>query len=318
MAVGRRSATSPVPSRPGHVGTGRDGAAYRGRFAPSPTGPMHAGSLVAALGSFLAARSVGGEWFVRIEDVDRPRTVPGASDAILRSLEAHGLAWDGEVVFQSRREEAYREAFDRLRDVGLVYPCACTRREVRENGRWGRHGPIYDGRCRHGMPPGRSRHAWRLRVGRARIGFHDGRRGEYVQDLGREIGDFVVLRSDGLFAYQLAVVVDDAWQGITEVVRGEDLLDNTPRQLFLQARLGLPRPDYLHLPLVRDERGEKLSKQNHARPLDDDRAADNLVRAMAHLGLSPPPEAVGAGVEALLDWAVGRWPPEWPASGVRA
>ena len=278
----------------------------RGRFAPSPTGPLHRGSLVAAVGSFLVARAAGGEWLLRIEDVDRPRTVAGAEEAILRSLEVHGLYWDGAVVRQSERTEAYEAALETLRLRGHVYPCSCTRRELREASAPGPgHSPVYPGICRQGPRRRRPVHAWRVRVGPGVIAFRDGRCGEVVQDLEREVGDFIVRRADGWFAYQLAVVVDDAWQGITQVVRGEDLLDNTPRQIHLQSLLDLPRPDYRHLPVVRNHRGEKLSKQTRAPALDDGRPRANLREALRFLGLAPP-EGLG-GVDEILAWAIAAW-----------
>lgn len=279
-------------------------AEYRGRFAPSPTGPLHAGSLVAAVGSYISARAAQGRWFVRIEDVDSPRTAVGATEAILASLEAHGLFWDDAVVFQHDRIPAYVEALARLRQEGLVYPCSCSRRELRE---MSPVSGVYPGYCRVRPRRQRARYAWRLKARPGRIGFHDQRLGPYAQELESEVGDFVVKRADGLFAYQLAVVVDDAWQGITEVVRGEDLLDNTPRQIYLQELLGLPRPRYRHLPLVTDAMGRKLSKQTHAPALDDDRAAENIVAALDRLGLMPPAALRAASVTELLDWAVQQW-----------
>ncbi len=283
-----------------------DGRPCRGRFAPTPSGPLHRGSLVAALGSHLAARAAGGRWFVRIEDVDRPRTVPGAADAILRSLEAHGLYWDGPVVRQSERTAAYEAALEALRYRGHVYPCSCTRRELRGITGAAGSGAVYPGYCRHGPRHHRAVHAWRIRVGTGVITFRDRRCGEVAQDLEREVGDFIVRRADGWFAYQLAVVVDDAWQGITEVVRGEDLLDNTPRQIHLQSLLGLSRPAYLHLPIVTDRRGVKLSKQTRAPALDDERAPANLREALAFLGLEPPREIGEVGE--ILAWAIAAWP----------
>lgn len=244
---------------------------YRGRFAPSPTGPLHAGSLVAALASWLDARAHDGEWLVRIDDLDAPRTVPGADQAIVAALKAYGLAWDGALVYQSERQAAYRAAFERLRAAGLVYPCSCTRKEivdsitsVREPGREA----VYPGTCRNGVRSGRAPRAWRVRVDAARIVFTDRARGVKEDDLARTTGDFVLLRADGQWAYQLAVVVDDADAGVTHVVRGADLLDSTPRQLYLADRLGLARPQYLHVPVVANQAGEKLSKQSGAVALD--------------------------------------------------
>ncbi len=274
---------------------------YRGRFAPSPTGPLHFGSLAAAVCSWLDARAHGGEWLVRIEDVDEPRCRPHWGDEILRTLERLGLQWDGPVVWQSRRVQAYREALERLKGAGLAYPCACTRREAA-----GR----YSGRCRNGLPEGASARAWRFRVPAGRVGFSDRWQGWCEQDVEAEAGDFILLRADGCFAYQLAVVVDDAWQGITHIVRGADLLDSTPRQILLQRALGLPQPLYLHHPVAVDGDGRKLSKQNRAPALDPSWDGANLRAALAFLGL-PPPEELDRNE--LLPWAAGRWKQRWVA-----
>lgn len=280
---------------------------YVGRFAPSPTGPLHAGSLVAAIGSYLAARVVNGRWLLRMEDIDPPREMPGAADRILRSLDAHGLHWDGPVLFQRDRLEAYQAALDDLIARDLVYPCSCSRSEVVATAAGGAFGLIYPGRCRKGPLRPEGRYAWRVRTDSDLIAFEDRRVGWYGQRLETEVGDFVVRRADGLFAYQLAVVSDDAWQGVTEVVRGEDLLDNTPRQILLQRLLGFPTPTYLHLPLVRDADGQKLSKQTFAEALDDARAENNLFAALQVLGLLPPEDLRGARVSELLAWAVAHW-----------
>lgn len=249
---------------------------YRGRFAPSPTGPLHLGSLQAALGSWLLARRAGGEWRVRIEDIDPPRTVAGAAEAQLRSLHAFGLHPDGAVVRQSQRHALYRQALDSLLQRGLAFTCGCSRTQLAATG--GIHH-----RCL--QPPPRARQAVRLRVAPgSRIGFVDGLLGPIEQDVHAEVGDFVLRRSDGHWAYQLAVVVDDAEQGITDVVRGADLLDSTPRQLLLHAALGLAPPRYQHLPLVLDAAGRKLSKSQAALPLDDADPGPALRRAWAGLG----------------------------------
>ncbi len=277
---------------------------YRGRFAPSPTGPLHFGSLVAAVGSFLDARAAGGEWRVRIEDLDPPREVPGAADAILRSLEALGLHWDGEVLYQSRRAEYYAAALERLARDGLVYPCACTRREVREQGV---DGVVYPGTCRNGLPPGRTARTLRVRVDGARIAFADRLLGAFEQDLPREVGDFVLRRADGLAAYQLAVVVDDAAQGINQVVRGSDLLDSTARQIHLQRLLGLPAPAYLHLPVAAHADGSKLSKQTFAPAIDTREGAALARRVLAFLGQPLPDEALD--LDELWCWSAARWDP---------
>jgi glutamyl-Q tRNA(Asp) synthetase len=243
---------------------------YRGRFAPSPTGPLHFGSLVAALASACDARHAGGQWLLRIEDVDLPRNRPGADDAILRSLERYGFAWDGPVLRQSARNDAYRDALAILQRNGDVYRCACTRREL-ESAALGPGGErVYPGTCREGIPAalaGRAQRAQRLALAhdpRAQIEFRDRLQGVQRQDLVAEVGDFVLQRADGLFAYQLAVVVDDDAQEITHVVRGADLLASTARQIYLQQRLGVPTPSYLHVPVAINARGEKLSKQTLA------------------------------------------------------
>lgn len=245
--------------------------AYIGRFAPSPTGPLHFGSLVAALASYLDARChEGGRWLVRIEDVDEPRTVPGAADSILRCLEAYGMEWDGPVVYQSRRKDLYRAALAAL--GSHAFPCGCSRVPG-----------IYPGTCRNGLPPGKAARAWRLRVDDAVISFVDRVRGPQTDVLAETTGDFVLLRADGYFAYQLAVVVDDADQGVTDVVRGEDLLDSTGRQILLQRLLGYPTPRYAHIPVVRDASGEKLSKQTLAPPVDERGDEATLREALAFL-----------------------------------
>jgi len=281
---------------------------YRGRFAPSPTGPLHFGSLVAAVGSWAEARASAGEWLVRMEDLDPPREVPGAAAAILGTLESLGLEWDGPVVYQSTRADAYRAALDGLRRKGVLFPCACTRKEIADSAIAALDGSlVYPGTCRRGLPPGRPARATRVRVEVDLVDFDDGLQGRVRQDLAREVGDFVLVRADGWFAYQLAVVVDDAAQGVTDVVRGADLLDSTPRQLFLQRLLGLPTPRYLHLPIAIDGRGEKLSKQTLAAPIDDARPATALAAALRFLGQSPPAGLERASGRTVLEWAAAHW-----------
>lgn len=279
---------------------------YVGRFAPSPTGPLHAGSLVAALGSYLDAKSQDGQWLLRMEDVDAPRCNPTHADTILAQLQAHGFEWDGAVLYQSARAGAYQQALDTLIAIGSAYACGCSRKEISDSAVQGLEGPVYPGTCRNGLR-GKSARAWRVRVQDARLCFEDRRLGQHCQNLQREIGDFVVLRADGYFAYQLAMVVDDAAQGVTDVVRGTDLLLSTPRQLHLQTLLGLPHPRYLHLPLVLNAAGQKLSKQTLAPALDVQQATRNLQSALAVLGLVLPDELIGAPVERLLNWAVEQW-----------
>ena len=324
---------------------------YRGRFAPSPSGPLHAGSLVAALASWLDARAHQGQWLVRMEDVDTPRTVPGAADTILRQLAACGLHSDEPVVVQSTRTEAYRQALARLVQQQLAYPCCCSRKAIalalqQQGVRRERHGEwVYPGTCRQGLPaavrakPGAL--AWRLRtdacmqnmaiapvnidssatelIAPSTLRWHDRRLGTQQQDVVTQVGDFVLQRADGCFTYQLAVVVDDAAQGITHVVRGEDLADNTARQIVLQHALGLPMPQYLHTPLVLGANGEKLSKQTGAQALDTSSpqaAWAELVRAAQVLGL-PAPDGCGNPTDPLAAW-VAHWQARWGQAGVRA
>jgi glutamyl-Q tRNA(Asp) synthetase len=281
----------------------------RGRFAPSPTGPLHAGSLVAALASWLDARAHQGRWLVRIEDVDVPRCVPGADATILAQLAACGLTPDEAPVWQSTRGALYQAALDRLVAQGHAYPCACSRKDIEQalaaqgRPRTRGHEAPYPGTCRHGLR-GRAPRAWRLRVPDGMVHWNDRRLGAQAQDVAAEVGDFVLRRADGLWAYQLAVVVDDAEQGITDVVRGEDLADNTPRQIVLQRALGLPTPTYLHTPLVLAPDGEKLSKQNGAQPLD---LRDPLAALNSAAGVLALPPHSGRVADALIAWT-RHWP----------
>jgi len=280
---------------------------YRGRFAPSPTGPLHFGSLIAALASYCDARAAGGEWLVRIEDVDEPRSRDEATASILATLENYGFQWDGEVVHQRARGALYQAALDRMIAEGQAYACGCTRREL-ESARlsaWGER--IYPGTCRNGPSPGREARAWRVRVTDEAIGFRDRLRGWQEQRLEEEVGDFIVRRGDGLFAYQLAVVVDDAVQGVTHVVRGADLLASTPRQIRLQRLLGLVTPSYLHHPVAVLASGEKLSKQTGAEALPAN-ALPALLRAWNFLG-QPEHPAMPASVTEFWHWALGHWTP---------
>jgi glutamyl-Q tRNA(Asp) synthetase len=280
---------------------------YIGRFAPSPTGPLHLGSLVAALASWLDARAAGGRWLVRMEDLDRPRCEPGAADTILRQLEAYGLHWDGSVMLQSRRDEAYAAALDQLKSTGHAYPCACTRSQLAAAPRNREGETIYPGTCRNGLPPGAVARARRVRVPDVSTRFHDRIHGDLQQNLAREVGDFIVRRADGLFAYQLAVVVVDAFQGVTHVVRGADLLWNTPRQIYLQTLLGLPTPAYAHIPLITNAAGQKLSKQTLAPALPQTGRGAVLAQALAVLGHTLPADLAGAAPAELLAWASAHW-----------
>ncbi len=289
---------------------------YVGRFAPSPTGPLHAGSLVAALASWLDARAHGGRWLVRIEDVDTPRCVPGAADTILAQLAACGLVPDEAPVRQSARSHLYQAALDALQGAGHAYPCACSRKAIESY--WAAQGlpvdrhaeAVYPGTCRDGLN-GKAARAWRLRCGTSAtplvIDWTDRRLGPQWQDVTHAVGDFVLRRADGLWAYQLAVVVDDAAQGVTHIVRGEDLADNSARQIHLQHWLGLPRPTYMHTPLVLAADGQKLSKQTGARPVPTDDALAALQAAALALGLA----VSGDRVSALLDRALPAWRQRW-------
>ncbi len=303
---------------------------YVGRFAPSPTGPLHAGSLVAALASWLDARAHGGQWLVRIEDVDTPRCVPGASQEILRQLAACGLLPDAPPVYQSQRSALYQRALEQLITQGAAYPCACSRKDIEtaihlRGGEKPRHSErVYPGTCRTGLQ-GKSGRAWRFLTSSKQdkdqltqlnekyeainnvanvVNWHDRRLGSLQQDVAQQVGDFVLQRADGLWAYQLAVVVDDAAQGITHIVRGEDLTDNTARQILLQRALGYSMPTYLHTPLVLASDGQKLSKQNAAQPLNTTNPVASLLDAATHLGLIVTNHTVGD----LLATSVAQWP----------
>ena len=289
---------------------------YHGRFAPSPTGPLHFGSLVAAVASWLDARAVGGRWSVRIEDVDAPRSVPGAADAILRALEACGLEWDGEVVRQGDRAALYARALGRLRERGLAYRCRCSRREIADSALRGIEGAVYPGTCRGLRIPAGESAAERFRVAPGVVAFDDRVQGRVAQDVAREVGDFIVRRRDGLYAYQLAVVVDDAEQGMTDVVRGADLLASTPRQVLLQRALDLATPRYLHFPVAVDAHGEKLSKRHASPPLDAAGAPAAIARALAFLG---QPAVPGGPAREMLARAAAGWDPgRIPAVATRA
>jgi len=283
---------------------------YHGRFAPSPTGPLHFGSLVAALGSFLDARARGGEWLVRMEDLDPPREVSGAADAILRTLDAFGLHWDPEVMYQSQRRDAYQQALEQLQQAQLIYPCGCSRREIHKNAARSGSNNVYPGTCRNGLPKGRKARSLRLRTPDLELGFADRLQGDIRERLSEKSGDFVIRRADGLFAYQLAVVVDDAEQGITDIVRGADLLDSTCRQIFLQQSLGYARTRYLHLPVALNENGEKLSKQTRAPAVTPRQAVSSLTAAMRFLGQRVPEGLEDTQLADFWDWALPNWESE--------
>lgn len=275
-----------------------------GRFAPSPTGPLHFGTLLAALGSYLLAKCSGGCWLLRIEDLDPPRVVPGAADTMLRLLEQLGFEWDGEIVYQSQRFERYRQVLEQLRQHGRVFDCSCSRREILASAPHpGEEGPVYPGTCRNGVRGSRAERAVRLQVPDENISYHDGVLGEQNQNLEKEVGDFVLHRVDGLFAYQLAVVVDDIDAGITQVVRGADLLSSTPRQIYLYRCLDVVPPNYFHLPLAFGDNDKKLSKRNGDIGLITPANGSNMVwRALEFLGQSPPEELFNSTPEELFSW----------------
>lgn len=311
-----------IAPTPDQAASGR----YIGRFAPSPTGPLHFGSLVAALASYLDAKHNNGLWLLRMEDLDTPRCSSTAADDIVRTLDIYGLHWDGSILYQSQRQAAYQEALEQLNSKGLVYPCTCSRKEIADSALRGIDGLVYPGHCRPAPQntralkpiivapePGKKAAAWRLNTQLASdILFEDALQGTVHQQLARQIGDFVLLRADGFFAYQLAVVVDDQAQGITHVVRGADLLESTPRQIFLQRQLGFLSPHYLHTPIACNSAGEKLSKQTLAPAIScQKKPGENfstlLVKALQFLGQETPPEADGVTPEYLLEWAAIHW-----------
>lgn len=275
--------------------------AYVGRFAPSPTGPLHMGSLICALASYLDAKAQQGQWLLRIEDLDPPREISGASESFLHDLKQHGLVWDGAVMWQSQRARHYQQALQQLQSKAKVYACDCSRRKLRE------HGAVYPGLCRErGLldTPGL---ALRIAVDQRTVAFNDRILGQQAQRLDLEVGDFVIRRRDRLFAYQLAVVVDDIAQGITHVLRGSDLLDSTGRQLYLQQLLGYPSPAYAHIPLLLNADGHKYSKQTLAAPIDGATACANLLAALRFLRQPLPPMALRKRVGSILDWAREYW-----------
>lgn len=279
---------------------------YRGRFAPSPTGPLHFGSLVSAVGSYCQARQQGGHWLVRMEDLDKGREQPGAADNILRTLEAFGLYWDESVVWQSQRLPLYEHAIEELRRMRTVYPCACSRSDIRQQTDRIKT-PVYPGTCREGLQSGQQARSVRIKTVPGLIGFIDALQGPQTQDIQNDVGDFVLQRADGFYAYQLAVVIDDAAQGISDVVRGADLLDNTPRQIFLQQLLGLHTPAYLHLPVATNSAGEKLSKQTFAKPVDVTSPVPELVKALRFLGQEIPSELPHESLSAVWQWTNEHW-----------
>ncbi|MGI9238789.1 MAG: tRNA glutamyl-Q(34) synthetase GluQRS [Woeseiaceae bacterium] len=279
-------------------------ARYVGRFAPSPTGPLHFGSLVAATASYLQARSMNGRWLLRVEDIDPPREQAGATDAIVRTLEGYGFEWHGNVIFQSQSEAAHKEALRSLLDRGLAYPCGCSRRNL-EGAPRGPLGTIYPGTCRDGCDAPET--SVRLRTEDAPISFIDGLQGLQTQNLERESGDFVIRRRDGLIAYHLAVVVNDALEGVTEIVRGVDLMDSTPRQIWVQQMLGLATPNYLHIPVITHPNGDKLSKLTGAVALSNEQAQGALFAALVALQQDPPEALRNGSLADLWQWGTEQW-----------
>jgi len=285
----------------------RESAAYVGRFAPSPTGPLHFGSLVAAVASYLQAKARAGQWLLRIEDIDPPREQSGATEAIQSALERYGFEWHGDIIYQSRSHETHEAALQSLLDRSLAYPCGCSRRDLADAPR-GPLGTIYPGTCRDGCDAAET--AIRLRTSDTPISFLDGLQGLQSQNLERESGDFVVRRRDGLIAYHLAVVVDDAVEGITEVVRGIDLMDSTPRQIWLQQLLGYRIPDYIHIPVITHPNGDKLSKLTGAAGIPANNTARVLVAALIALQQEPPGDLRRAEQSEVWQWAIENWRPE--------
>jgi len=274
---------------------------YRGRFAPSPTGPLHAGSILAALASYLDAKANRGLWFVRMEDLDPPRESPAAATSILHTLEALALHWDDKVLYQSQRHTAYHNALAELGNRALIYACRCSRQMLAD------YGNVYPGICRTLDVPAQVPVALRCRVSPGTISFADRVQGNFFQHLENEVGDFVIMRKEGLFAYQLAVVVDDAFQGITDVVRGIDLLDSTPRQIYLQNALGLATPRYAHIPVLVNAQGQKLGKQQYAEAVAAMRPGKVLFKALQRLQQNPEPQLEDQSPEDILAWGVSHW-----------
>ncbi len=280
---------------------------YRGRFAPTPSGPLHFGSLVAAAGSYLEAKQRAGEWWLRIDDLDPPRVQPGATDSILRCLESYGFQWDGPVIYQSKRRPSYHAALHRLWQRGVIYPCACSRTQISQRAAPGTDGPVYPGTCRQGMRAGEKARALRVAACQAPIELDDEVQGLQRRALALDLGDYVLYRNDGVFSYHLACVVDDAAYGMTHIVRGADLLESSIRQIYLQQLLGLPTPRYVHLPVALSATGEKLSKQTRAAELPHAHPQAMVVQALRFLGQAPPPELRAARIEEVWRWAISHW-----------
>lgn len=281
---------------------------YIGRFAPSPTGPLHFGSLIAAVASYLEAKTHDGIWLLRMEDLDKPREIKGAANAILHSLDKFGFEWDGEVSHQSQRHELYEHYFNLLKNKALIYACTCTRKEIADStNQQGIDGVVYPQTCLHHPLKSNVPCAWRIKTNSIDINFNDEIQGEIKQNLSQDVGDFIVKRADGLFAYQFAVVVDDAEQGVTNIVRGADLLDSTPRQIYLQRQLDFATPHYTHVPVASNAAGEKLSKQTLATPISENNANQLIYDALIFLGQQPDPEIRHASPTEIWQWAISNW-----------
>jgi len=275
---------------------------YKGRFAPSPTGAVHYGTLIAAVGSYLQARTNRGQWYLRIDDIDRTRKIEGADTAIIKTMESFGFEWDGEIVYQSSQTEYYQQALEQLMSHSLVFPCLCSRKQLAES-----HSEVYPGTCRNRQLPESKQHALRIRAKNIDISFNDAVMGPQQQNIEKQCGDFIIKRRDGLFAYQLAIVVDDAMQNITEIVRGADLLASTPRQIYLQQLLHYPTPDYCHLPLAVDAAGNKISKSAGATRININNREKLLLSVLDFLGQQPPDELAKCTLNDIWAWAIKHW-----------
>ena len=281
-------------------------SSYLGRFAPSPTGPLHFGSLLAATGSYLQARHEQGQWQLRVEDIDPPREVDGAIESIITALDNYGFEWDGEIIYQSKRIELYREYLEQLIKNEQAFVCSCSRKDIAQIQKHTELN-VYPGTCRKQKRNPHGQYAYRIYAHEGKVEFDDGIQGKQLFDLQTEIGDFVIKRADGFYSYQLAVAVDDAVTGITEVVRGSDLLDSTPRQIYIQQALDLPTPDYFHLPVATNSQGQKLSKQTFARPLDNKNIVKTLYQVLQALGQQPETELKSATLDEFWQWAIEHW-----------
>lgn len=279
---------------------------YLGRFAPSPTGPLHFGSLIAAVGSYLQAKHLQGQWQLRIEDIDPPREVEGATESIIHTLDKYGFEWDGDIIYQHQRLELYQHYLEQLLNEEWVFPCTCSRKEIAQQQKQANK-LIYPGTCRHKKKAGQRQYTYRVKAHHGEITFTDGIQGRQQFNLSSNIGDFVIKRADGLFSYQLAVAIDDAVTGITEVVRGSDLLDSTPRQIHVQKLLRLTTPCYAHLPVATNTRGQKLSKQTFARPLSNKNITETLWEVLNVLGQKPDLELKKSSITEFWQWAIANW-----------